>query len=249
MLASDVADTNAAVAELERASKLGKPYSVLLLDGSLLRDGPSELTELRTRCPAAAATGVVVLTSALQADTTRWRGSRVAATVTKPARPSDLLEAIQAASAAQPEPPERRESILQPAQAVPGPSARPLRILLAEDNPVNQLVATRLLERQGHTVTVVGDGRNALEILERERFDVVLMDVQMPDVDGLEAVGEIRRREALTGMHIPVIALTAHAMKGDSERCRAAGMDAYLSKPIQLAELRRVLDEICAPLA
>ncbi|HEX5042440.1 MAG TPA: ATP-binding protein [Candidatus Polarisedimenticolaceae bacterium] len=116
------------------------------------------------------------------------------------------------------------------------------RVLVAEDNAVNQRVAAGLLQNMGHVVLVVADGRAALEALERERFDLVLMDVQMPGMDGLEATAELRRREQGTGRRLPVVALTAHAMKGDQERCLGAGMDAYLSKPIQVEELRKVLE-------
>jgi CheY-like chemotaxis protein len=120
---------------------------------------------------------------------------------------------------------------------------RQKRVLVAEDNQVNQRVAARLLENLGHVVHVVGDGRAALRALECERFDLVLMDVQMPDMDGLEATAELRRREQGTGWRAPVIALTAHAMKGDRERCLAAGMDAYLCKPIRSKELFEAVEQ------
>ncbi|MGH9652602.1 MAG: response regulator, partial [Bryobacteraceae bacterium] len=112
-----------------------------------------------------------------------------------------------------------------------------LRILLAEDNAVNQRLAQKLLEKRGHAVTLANDGREALELLERMTFDLVLMDVQMPHLDGFAATAAIRAEERQTGGHIPVIAMTAHAMKGDEERCLRAGMDGYVSKPIQPAAL------------
>jgi CheY-like chemotaxis protein len=122
--------------------------------------------------------------------------------------------------------------------------SRPLRILLTDDNVVNQRLAARLLEKQGHTVHVASNGREALEALEREEFDVALLDVQMPEVDGFEATARIRAREQSSGGHLPIVAMTAHAMTGDRERCLAAGMDGYLPKPIdpvRLAlEIRRV---------
>jgi CheY-like chemotaxis protein len=120
-------------------------------------------------------------------------------------------------------------------------AAKSLRLLLAEDNPINQKLAVRLLEKEGHAVTVTANGRDALDALGREPFDAALFDVQMPEMDGLEAVAELRRREAITGRHLPVIALTAHAMKGDKERCLAAGMDNYLTKPIRIEEIVRAL--------
>jgi CheY-like chemotaxis protein len=119
---------------------------------------------------------------------------------------------------------------------------RPLRILLAEDNPVNRLLAIRVLEKRGHSVTVAGTGREALDATEERMFDVVLMDVEMPEMSGLEAATAIRRREQRTGTHIPIVAMTAHAMSGDRERCLAAGMDAYVSKPVRASELYAALE-------
>ena len=112
-----------------------------------------------------------------------------------------------------------------------------LRVLLAEDNAVNRMVAVRLLEKRGHTVVAVENGREALHALDREPFDVVMMDVQMPEMDGLEATAAVRAREGVQGGHVPIVALTAHAMKGDRERCLEAGMDAYVSKPVNAEEL------------
>jgi signal transduction histidine kinase/ActR/RegA family two-component response regulator len=119
----------------------------------------------------------------------------------------------------------------------PSAAARSLRILVAEDNRVNQLVITRLMEKQGHTVAVTASGREAIAALNRDTFDVILMDIHMPELDGLQATRLIRAREQNTGHHIPIIAVTAFAMKGDAEKCLEAGMDAYISKPIQASEL------------
>jgi CheY-like chemotaxis protein len=134
----------------------------------------------------------------------------------------------------------------------PPEAGRKLRILLAEDNLINQILATRLLEKRGHSVTVANDGREALKMLEggaSDRFDVVLMDVQMPEMDGFEVTAAIRQREKLLRRHIPIVAITAHAMKGDEERCHAAGMDAYISKPIQPMELFRIIESCVETLA
>jgi CheY-like chemotaxis protein len=117
-------------------------------------------------------------------------------------------------------------------------------VLLAEDNPVNQKLAVRLLEKLGHAVVLANNGREAVEAVGREAFDVVLMDVQMPEMGGLEATAAIREGEAGGGRRLPIIALTAHAMKGDRERCLAAGMDGYVSKPIRREDLVREIDAV-----
>jgi CheY-like chemotaxis protein len=123
---------------------------------------------------------------------------------------------------------------------------RSLRVLLVEDNAVNQKVASRLLERQGHTVLVADNGRAALDALAGAEFDLVLMDVQMPEMDGLETTAAIRRREAGSGRHLPVIALTAHGMDGDRKRCLEAGMDGYITKPVHVRMLLQAMAEALA---
>jgi CheY-like chemotaxis protein len=128
--------------------------------------------------------------------------------------------------------------------AHPPKGGRSLRVLVAEDNAVNQQVALGMLERAGHLATVAENGREVLALLERGAFDVVLMDVQMPEMDGLEATAAIRERERATGGHLPIVALTAHAMKGDAERCLEAGMDAYLAKPLQPRELAAAIEGV-----
>ena len=160
----------------------------------------------------------------------------------KPIRQSELREAIARVLGA-----EKTEGAialitrfsLQDARE-PGSS---LKVLLAEDNVVNQRLAVRLLEKRGHGVVVAANGLEALAALIRESFDLVFMDVQMPEMDGIEATVSIREEEKRRGGHVPVIALTAHAMKGDREKCLAAGMDGYLTKPIRPEELDEVLEE------
>ncbi|HEY2151871.1 MAG TPA: ATP-binding protein [Vicinamibacterales bacterium] len=126
-------------------------------------------------------------------------------------------------------------------------ASRHLRILLTEDNLVNQRLAARLLEKQGHTVWVASNGREALEVLDRERFDVALLDVQTPEVDGFEATAQIRAREQMAGGHLPIVAMTSHAMSGDRERCLAAGMDGYLPKPIDPVKLAQEIRRVIPP--
>jgi two-component system, sensor histidine kinase and response regulator len=145
--------------------------------------------------------------------------------------------------------------IAQPAvrtEAQPGPSPLHtaqaeiprLRLLVVEDNPVNGLVARRLLEKQNHTVTAAANGREALDIMEKEKFDCVLMDLQMPVLDGFETTAAIRTKERISGGHLPIIALTAHAIAGDLERCLAAGMDGYLTKPINIKDVCATVDRV-----
>jgi CheY-like chemotaxis protein len=123
------------------------------------------------------------------------------------------------------------------------------RILLAEDNGVNQTLAVRLLEKRGYVVSVAGDGLAAVEALKNGEYDLVLMDIQMPGMDGLEATAAIRAREKLSGRRTPIVAMTAHAIKGDEEKCLAAGMDGYVSKPIQTVELFSVIERMLNPRA
>jgi len=136
------------------------------------------------------------------------------------------------------------QDVEAPAQSCPRRPARALRVLLAEDNVVNQKVARRILEKAGHEVTVVSTGREAVDAVARETFDVVLMDVQMPEMNGLEAAEAIRARERAGGRRVPILALTAHAMRGDREKCLAAGMDGYLSKPVRPADLYAALENL-----
>ncbi len=150
----------------------------------------------------------------------------------KPVRRVELRAAIVAALAGHIVTPRNEGSV----QSLPS-AARPSRILLAEDNAVNQRLGRRILENGGHTVVVAANGVEALAALRRQTFDLVFMDVQMPEMDGLEATAAIRRDEAGSSRRIPIVALTAHAMAGDRERCLAAGMDGYLSKPIRAREL------------
>jgi CheY-like chemotaxis protein/HPt (histidine-containing phosphotransfer) domain-containing protein len=185
---------------------------------------------------------IMMLTSGPQpGDTARCRQLGLATFLTKPVRQAELWKAIQTAlgSAAPAVPPPQRAAAPRPAEV------RRLRILLAEDNVVNQKLATRLLEQQGHAVVVASDGRAALDAVERQEFDLILMDGQMPEMDGFEAATAIRAREKDTGgRRIPIVALTAYAMKGDRERCLAAGMDDYLAKPFRAKELVQVIERL-----
>jgi PAS domain S-box-containing protein len=184
---------------------------------------------------------VILLTSAARpADVARCRELGVSDYLSKPIKQSELFDAIVTTMAEHGRKHERYESASAFFQA----SERSLRVLLAEDNPVNQTLAMRILEKLGHNVQVVNDGREALRRSQAEEFDLILMDVQMPEMDGLEATKAIRASEASTGKHISIIAMTAHAMKGDREKCLSAGMDGYLSKPIRIDDLKRAMSEV-----
>jgi PAS domain S-box-containing protein len=236
MRATAVADGAAALAELSRAVAAGRPYALVLLDALMPQmDGFMLAQEIKQR-PEIAGTTLLMLSSA-EGSSARARELPIAACVMKPVKQSDLFDAVVTCLGVA-----LRRETGPAAEPAPGQPRR-LRVLLAEDNAVNQKLMVRLLEKQGHRVTVAGDGREVLAALERESFDVALMDVQMPEIDGFEATAAIRRGEQVTGRHLPIIAMTAHAMKGDRERCLKAGMDAYVSKPIQASELFEVLEK------
>jgi two-component system sensor histidine kinase/response regulator len=204
------------------------------------------LVEQIKKDPVLAGSIIMMLSSADQpSDAARCRALGVANYLTKPIKQSDLLGAIVTVLRSVPgvEAPRPAPASSQPVLA---PTVRRLHILLAEDNPVNQALAVRLLEKRGHTVVVAGDGQEALDCLEAEPFDLVLMDVQMPILGGIEATRLLRERESESGAHIPVIAVTARAMSGDREECLKVGFDDYIAKPIQSKELYKMIDRLAA---
>jgi signal transduction histidine kinase/DNA-binding response OmpR family regulator len=185
---------------------------------------------------------ILMLTSAGQrGDAARCRDLGIAVYLTKPVSRSQLVAGIQAALGAKK--PSSTPKSLVTRHSLPSTDTN-LRILLAEDNRVNQMLAARLLEKQGHSVAVARTGREALEAVEHQKFDLVLMDVQMPEVDGLEVTAAIREKEKVSGAHLPIIAMTAMAMAGDRERCLAAGVDGYISKPITAPELLKEIQRV-----
>ena len=231
----------AALAALRKRRASGRPFRLVLADANMPGlDGFALVKRLGAATGPAPA--VIMLTSAdRRGDLPRARALGISAYLVKPVRPSDLFDAIirifGAAEADAPPPDLITDQTMR--------AERPrYRILLAEDNPVNQKVATHVLERRGHTVVTASDGRKALECLAREPFDLVLMDVQMPVMDGFEATAAIRKKERASGLRLPVVAMTAHAMKGDRERCLAAGMDDYLSKPLRPEDLFQTIDRV-----
>jgi signal transduction histidine kinase/DNA-binding response OmpR family regulator len=232
-----------ALATLEHAQRSRTPFALVLSDLQMpMLDGFALVERIRQKPELAGATIMMLTSIGEQGDMARCRELGVKAYLTKPIRQSALRHAIMSAMSsainqkAQPALITRRPL----REATPG-----LRILLAEDNVVNQALAKRLLEKMGHTIVIATNGSEALAaVLEMESFDAALMDVQMPQMDGFEATQAIRETEQTSGNHLPIIALTAHAMKGDEERCLAAGMDGYISKPIRAAELLAVLERL-----
>ena len=225
---------SAAIAALEAATQ-ASAFDLVLMDLMMPEmDGLETVARIRENA-AFAQVPVLLLSSADRAGySTRSRSLGIAHNLLKPVKQSDLLEAIGAAVAVAPsvETSRRDEAPMDEPMAV-----ERCRVLLAEDGVINQQVAVRLLEERGHSVEVVNNGRAAVERVAEQPFDVVLMDVQMPEMDGIEATAAIRRAEAQTGGHIPIVAMTAHAMKGDRDRFLAAGMDGYVAKPVRPHEL------------
>lgn len=233
----------AAFGLLEKSLRLDQPFAIVLLDAHMpVMDGFA-VAERISQDRRYAAVRLVMLTSAGQPeDVARCRKLGVSGYLTKPIKQSELFDAIVSAIG-QPE----GERPPAPLRKKLRSRHRGLRVLVAEDNQVNQLVATRIFERLGHQVTVVNNGREALAAVQGGKFDLVAMDVQMPEMDGLDATSAIRAWEKQAGTHVPIIAMTAHAMKGDRERCLTAGMDGYTSKPIRIRQLEQAITQLIGP--
>jgi len=215
-------------------------FGLFLLDLSMPEMDGFTLIKKIKEIEGAGEAPIIILTSADRVgDLQQARELGAAGYLVKPVRPSDLLDTIMAIKGSAQG--EHRLEVPITEHTLPE-FRRKYSILLAEDNPVNQKVAILLLQKKGHQVTVVENGRQALEMLEKGEFDLVLMDVQMPEMDGFEATRQIRQREQSTGEHLPVVAMTAHAMKGDREKCLEAGMDDYVAKPLYPEELYRVIE-------
>jgi len=225
---------------MREAGQAGTPFRLVLSDAHMPEIDGFTLAEQIGEDPHISSTIVMMLTSGDRPeDIARCEQRGIAAYLLKPVKQSELFDAIMLAlgvTAAE-------EELISTAVPQPRPFG-PLQILLAEDSLVNQKLAVALLERHGHTVVVANNGREAVAALESRPFDLVLMDVQMPEMDGLEATEAIRAREKRTGDHVPVIAMTAHALKGDRERCLEAGMDDYVSKPIHAAQLLDTMERV-----
>ncbi len=237
-----VESAQAAITAIQQASAAGNPFALLLLDNQMPGvDGYTLAAQIRQQAEAAGAIIMMLTSGGERADAARCRELGIATHLLKPISQSELLEAITMVLSAPPQGPTPPPLITRHSIQT---SHRRLHILLAEDNVINQHVVVKMLERQGHTVMVVSNGQEALAALAQEPFDLVLMDVQMPQMGGFETAAAIRTREQETGAHLPIVALTAHAMKGDRERCLAAGMDDYVAKPIEARQLYDVINNL-----
>ncbi len=233
-------NAQSALASLNAAASQGKPFQLVLADAEMpVRDG-FWLAEQIQNTPALRTNTIMMLTASRRPDESeRCVKLGIPNYLAKPIKPSELLDAMMAALGPLVD---GHPGEIWSIDATSPP--RPLEILLAEDSPVNQRVATVMLEKWGHRVSIALNGRQAIAMFKRHHFDLVIMDVQMPEMDGLEATRAIREFERTAGTHVPIVALTAHAMRGDRDRCLASGMDAYVTKPIRSKELARVIYEM-----
>ena len=229
-----------ALSALEAAASGNNAYKLVLIDGHMPQMDGFQLVERIRRNPKLTGAIVLMLTSGGQpGDLERCRELGISAYLIKPIRRSELLDVVLRVLNSAP-----KEVIIDSAAGLMTDAAPPkFHFLAAEDNLVNQRLIARLLESAGHTITVVGDGLAALNACRQNRYDAVLMDVQMPVMDGHEATRQIRLWEQTTGTHVPIIAMTAHALKGDREKCLEAGMDDYIAKPLHKQELLQAISE------
>jgi len=231
-----------ALKAIRQAKEAQRPFNLAIVDREMPEMNGFALFDAMGRELATMPPVIMMLTSTNQRlDVARCRKAGVTSYLTKPMKSSELIEAVMKALLV----PLRRADVPNPTPSTR--IQRQLNVLLAEDNPVNQKLAKRVLEKEGHRVVVVGDGQSAILAIDREAFDIVLMDVQMPGMDGFETAGQIRANEQSSGAHLPMIAVTAHAMKGDRERCLKAGFDGYVTKPFHVDDLLDVIDSLITP--
>ncbi len=232
-----------ALTAMHNAHKEGEPFAMVLLDNMMPdMDGFTLAEQIRQHPELVGATLMMLSSGDRRENAARCHELGMEAYLTKPIRRAELLSTILTAAHAVPS---KEVSATTSPHSI-GRCQTSLRLLLTEDNLVNQRLAMRLLEKRGHSVVIVGNGREAVEILHQQSFDVVLMDVQMPEMDGFEATKLIRARERDTGGHVPIVAMTAHAMKGDRERCLEVGMDGYISKPLNPTELFEAVESVAS---
>jgi CheY-like chemotaxis protein len=231
-----------AIAVLKEAKDSGNPYPLVLLDVNMPdMDGFTTAEHIKNTPELSGVTIMMLSSAGRREEMRRCKELGISIHLTKPVKQSELLEAIMKAlgTVSSVRTTDAQHSNPQPMK--PGSN---LHILLAEDNPINQKLTIRVLQKRGHHVTLVENGKQALEQTEKEDYDLILMDVQMPVMGGFEATERIRAREKRTGVRTPIIAMTACAMKGDKEKCLQAGMNGYVSKPIQVDELYKTIEQV-----
>ena len=229
-----------ALTAMQEAMKAAEPFPLIVIDSNMPRMDGFTLAERIKKNPALAKTTIIMLTSAgVSGDVDRCRKLGISAYMTKPIKQSELLDAIMLVVGTPTQGTKKIPLITKDKIRKP---QRHLHILLAEDNIINQKVAIRILEKNGHKVSVANNGNEVLSALEKSRFDLILMDVQMPIMDGFKTTFSIRKKEKRTGSHIPIVAMTAHALKGDRERCLDVGMDDYVAKPLKPEELIKTIN-------
>jgi CheY-like chemotaxis protein/nitrogen-specific signal transduction histidine kinase len=237
-------NANDGIWELVGARDAGVAFPLVIVDSELPdKDGFAFVREVREFNDLPKTMILMLATKSESGTEEACKGLGLSAVLSKPIKEWELLQAIQATLAQREQ--EGGDDSLITSQSLQQTTSR-FNVLLAEDNLVNQKLTARMLERKGHTVTIVPTGIQALEALEHQRFDVVLMDLEMPEMNGIEATRAIRDRERISGGHIPIIAITAHAMKGHMERCLQSGMDGYISKPMRAEELYVKMEKIVA---
>ncbi|MHB8054888.1 MAG: response regulator [Candidatus Aminicenantales bacterium] len=234
----------AAMEALRQAHLEGRPFRLILTDANMPEmDGFDLAAKIKEEPNYKDILIMMLSSSGFRGDSTRCRDLGLAAYLTKPVKQSLLLDAVMMSLGDKEESSGQDRLITRHSIAQ---NRSRYNVLLAEDNVINQKLAVKILENRGHKVTVVENGEEAVAAMDKGKFDVVLMDVQMPKMDGFQATQEIRRREITTGAHQPIIAMTAHAMVGDKEKCLASGMDGYISKPLKPLDLLRTIEEILA---
>lgn len=242
MIPTAVGDSASAVELINEANQKGEPFALALVDFMMPGMNGFELAEKLSKSKNTNIEKIIMLTSGGQrGDAAKCQELGISAYLMKPIRQSDLLDAILMTMKKTPG--DQTKTPLITRHSVREARSR-MNILLVEDNPVNQKLGLRVLEQMGHTVSLASDGVQALQMLDKAVFNIILMDVQMPQLDGYETTKVIREKEKSTGAHIPIIAMTAHAMTGAREACIAAGMDDYISKPINRKELAELLEKI-----
>ena len=239
LVPTEVADGEGALVKMKKAFESGKPYRLLLVDTQMPGMDGFELTKRVKQNPYGIDVDIILLTSLGQkGDAARCKELGISGYLVKPVKQSELFDAIMVAIG---QPTGEKTSVIT--ESAVRKARRRLNILLAEDNPVNQKVAAKILEKRGHRVVVAPNGKKAIEALNKESFDLILMDIQMPEMDGIAATRKIRNSKSEI-RNLPIVAMTAHAMNGDRERYLEAGMDGYVVKPIIAKDLFMVVENL-----